>query len=75
MKCPYCDRNMQDGIISGDGRSGVYWKSGDKKADLWDKLGGTGKIEAAEHSLAAFTIKACYCVSCHKMIFDTEIGK
>lgn len=75
MKCPYCEQDMQKGIISGDGRCMVYWKAGDKKANLWDKLGGTGKIEAADYSLGTFEIEACYCTSCHKMIFETDIGK
>ena len=44
MKCPYCDQEMQGGIISGSGRSGVYWKKGDKKANFMDILSGTGTV-------------------------------
>ena len=75
MKCPYCDKEMQKGIISGDGRSVVYWKSGDKKANLWDKIAETGRIKAVKYSLAVFTIEAYYCEACKKMIFETDISK
>ncbi len=75
MKCPYCNQEMQEGIISGDGRSGVYWKTGDKKANFMDMLGGTGKIEAVKYTLASFTIDANYCAACKKMIFETDISK
>ena len=74
MKCPYCGQEMLEGIISGDGRSGVYWKAGDQKANFMDKLGGTGKIESVRYTLATFTIEANYCLPCKKMIFETEIS-
>ena len=75
MKCPYCGQEMNEGIISGDGRSRVFWKAGDKKANLMDKLGGTGQIEAVQYTLATFTIEANYCNTCRKMIFETDIAK
>ena len=75
MKCPYCDKEMQKGIISGDGRSGVYWKAGDKKTNFTDKLTGIGRIKAVKYSLAVFTIEAYYCEACKKMIFETDILK
>lgn len=75
MKCPYCNQEMQKGIISGDGRSGVYWKPGDKKAGFMERLSGAGKIEAAKYTLASFTIEAEYCTTCKKVIFETEISK
>lgn len=75
MKCPYCNQEMQNGIISGDGRSKVYWKAGGKKANFTDKLGGTGKLEAVNYSLATFTIEADYCVTCKKIIFETDISE
>lgn len=64
---------MSKGILSGDGRSAVRWKAGDKKAGFMDTLNGSGVITAAKHSLATFTIEAYYCTSCKKMIFDTDI--
>ena len=75
MKCPFCDREMKKGIISGDGRGRVYWKSGDKKAGLADKLVGTGQLTAVKYSLAVFTIESYYCEACKKMIFETDISK
>lgn len=64
---------MSKGILSGDGRSTVRWKTGDKKAGYMDILSGSGVITAAKHSLATFIIEAYYCPSCRKMIFDTDI--
>lgn len=75
MNCPYCEKEMKKGIISGDGRSGVYWKAGEKRTDFKDKLGGTGKLKAVKYSLAVFEIQACYCPKCKKMIFDTEVSE
>lgn len=66
---------MQKGIISGDGRSEVYWKAGGKKANFMDKLSGTGKLEAVNYSLATFTIEADYCAACKKIIFETAISE
>lgn len=73
MDCPYCDREMDKGILSGDGRSNVRWKSGSKKAGFMDTLCDSGRVTAAKHTLAAFTIESYYCPSCKKMIFDTDI--
>lgn len=75
MKCLYCDQEMQGGIISGSGRSGVYWKKGDKKANFMDILGGTEIIKAAKYTLLSFTIEANYCEACKKVIFETDISK
>ena len=75
MKCPYCDQEMQKGIISGSGRKGVYWKPGDKKANFMDILSGTGLIKSAKHTLFSFTIESDYCNACKKIIFETDISK
>ncbi len=75
MECPYCNQEMQRGIISGDGRSRVYWKAGRKKSGFIDKLCGRGKIKAANYPLATFTIEADYCAACKKMIFETDISE
>lgn len=73
MKCPYCGKEMQKGILSGDGRANVTWKAGEKKTGEFDRLIGIGKVTAAKHTLTTFTIEAEYCIYCKKMIFDTEI--
>lgn len=78
MKCPYCNQEMLKGIISGDGRSKVYWKAGDSKATFVDKISGAagaGKIEAVKYTLMSFTIEAHYCPACKKMIFETDISE
>ena len=31
MNCPFCGKEMQKGILSGDGRSALTWKAGEKK--------------------------------------------
>lgn len=74
MNCPYCEKEMEKGVISGDGRSGVYWKAGEKRAGFMDKLGGEGRLNAVKYSLAVFEIDAYYCRECKKMIFDTELS-
>lgn len=76
MKCPYCNKEMEQGIISGDGRYGVYWKTGNKKANIIDKLIGKARvIEAVDYTYIrnTFIIKANYCDTCKKILIDTEI--
>ena len=75
MKCPYCGAEMLEGILSGDGRSPVTWKQGDRKAGLMDRITGTGTVTAAKRNLVTFTIEAAYCPDCGKMIFDTGVTK
>ena len=76
MTCPFCHGEMQRGVISGDGRTGVFWKAGERKASLVDQIVGIGAVKAAKRRLGAFTIdNACYCAACKKMIFDTEIRR
>ena len=73
MVCPFCGKEMSKGILSGNGKSTVRWKIGDKKADFYDTLSDSGRITAAKYRLLVFTIEAYYCSSCKKMIFDTDI--
>ena len=76
MTCPFCRAEMQRGVMSGDGRTGVYWKAGDRKASLVDHVVGIGAVKAARRRLGTFTIdNVYYCAACKKMIFDTEIGR
>jgi len=58
----------------GDGRSRVFWKSGDQKPSLGDRILGRGIVTAARYRLATFSIGTFYCEPCRKMIFETEIG-
>ena len=73
MTCPFCKKEMQHGILSGDGRSNVTFKAGDKKTGGFDRFIGIGKVTAAKHGPATFAIDANYCPDCKKMIFDTDI--
>ena len=75
MLCPYCQKEMQRGIVSGDGRSKVYFNPSDKPKSLMDKLDGSGKLTAIKYTLATFRVEANYCDSCKKMIIDTDLSK
>lgn len=74
MKCPFCGEEMQHGAICGDGRSRVSWEAEGEKIGFFDKLAGVGLIDA-KYTWGWFRIEADYCQQCHKMIFDTVIGK
>ena len=73
MNCPFCGKEMQHGILSGDGRSAVTFKPGEKKTGWFDRLIGIDKLTAAKYTLTAFMIDADYCPGCKKMVFDTDI--
>ena len=73
MNCPFCGKEMQKGILSGDGRSPVTWKQGDRKTGFIEQMVGTGTVTAAKRNLVSFRIEAWYCPDCHKMIFDTDV--
>ncbi len=75
MICPFCSQEMRKGVMSGDGRSRVFWKAGDQKATFAERLTGAGLVSAAKYRLAVFTMETYYCDNCRKMIFDTEIGR
>ena len=73
MQCPFCNKEMQPGILSGDGRSRITFKPGEKKTGWFDRLIGIDNLTAAKYTLTTFTIDADYCPGCKKMIFDTDI--
>ena len=73
MKCPYCEKEMQKGIISSNDRSKLFWEPENEKLGVMDKIVGKGIIDA-DYSLAKFKIKADYCKACKKMIFNTNIS-
>jgi len=52
MTCPYCGREMKAGILSGDGRSPVTWKQGEKRAGILDTIVGSGTVTAARRNRA-----------------------
>lgn len=75
--CPYCGRPMERGILSGDGRSAVYWKAGNDRARLFDRLNGIGRVTNIKTPAFGvfFTVPADYCARCKKIIFDADISK
>ena len=73
MKCPFCENEMQIGLITGDGRTKVHWTPEGEKLSLIDNIVGKGRIDA-DYTLSQFKIKANYCTKCKKMIFDTDIS-
>ena len=75
MTCPFCGKEMEKGIMSGDGRSKVRWKAGDKKSDIWDALSFSGIVTGIDYSIASFTVESYFCSACKKMIFDTDVEK
>lgn len=76
MICPFCNNEMEKGIMSGDGRYTVRWKAGDKPADIGDTFSGIVKVEAVEYPiLSGFRLETYFCKDCGKMIFDTTISE
>lgn len=73
MKCPFCENEMQLGLITGDGRSTVHWTPEGEKLGVLASMVGKGRIDA-DYTLTKFSIKANYCSKCKKMIFDTDIS-
>ena len=75
MKCPYCDREMRLGTLSGDGRKKLHWKEGNKKPSFGDLIAGIGQVKGVRYGLASFKIDAWYCKNCRKIIMDTEVDE
>ncbi len=73
MICPYCGKEMREGLLTGDGRSALRWSDNDEKLSIFDKLGGKGTVESAQYNWAAFKLDAVYCSDCKKLIIDTDI--
>ncbi len=63
MLCPYCNKEMYQGFITGDGRRGATWKPE-------DPLSETKRVTVARFNLTSFKIKASYCNTCKKMIIN-----
>lgn len=74
MKCPYCENEMQVGILRGDGRSAVKFLKNGEKHSFMDTMEGKGRIDT-KYSWSIFTIDANFCDKCKKMIIDTDVQK
>ena len=77
MICPYCDNEMIDGNLSGDGRSPLRFSPGDKRLPFFEQIGGTGQLTAAKSSFwqSGSLVKAGFCRACSKIIIDTDVQK
>ena len=73
MKCPFCEKEMQKGVIFSNDRSKIFWEPENEKLGVMDRIVGKGMIDA-DYSLAKFRIHADYCIACKKMIFSTDIS-
>ena len=77
MLCPYCNQEMTDGNLSGDGRSPLIFSPGDKRLPFFELIGGTGKLTAARQTFweAGSRVKANFCKACKKIIIYTDVVK
>jgi hypothetical protein len=75
MKCPYCEKEMKNGILFGDGRAKVRWQPKEEKIGLLDKMVTEKGCVDAQYTLARFEIICDYCDSCNKIIIDTKVSE
>ena len=73
LRCPYCEKEMQRGTLSGSSQAPFGWKAEGKKASLFDALMGNGKLTAANYGPARFSVGAYFCADCKKLLIDTDI--
>ena len=71
--CPYCQKEMQEGMIIGDGRNKVRWEAANKKMGIIEKMITDKGCLEANYTLAHFQIEANYCAACGKIIIDNHI--
>ena len=68
MNCPYCDKEMQKGVIVANAKWSVVWKAEDEHGIVNDE----GKVKLSKAPwLGPCEIEAFYCDDCKKMIIDT----
>ena len=76
MNCPYCNGDMQAGVIRFDGRSGCRWEREGESIGFWDSLGGVGTLTAADiRMFSGGRLPGHFCPSCKKLIIDTDLTK
>ena len=78
MKCPYCNEEMQHGVLRGDGRSRVRFVQAGKKHTWADDLAGIGVVKTNNASGGSFwklELEGDYCEKCKKLILDAEVSK
>lgn len=73
MRCPYCDKEMQAGVIRGDGRETPrFIRNGEKKHSLADYINGKGAL-TVNFSWNKFLLDANYCTSCKKFVIENDV--
>ena len=75
MKCPYCENEMMNGSLIGDGRTKVRWHNEGEKIVTFEKITSEKGMIEAKYKLTTFTIKGYYCDKCEKIIIDTKVKK
>ncbi len=65
MKCPYCDREMEQGLLQGMRR--VAWVKKQHKICILPKQ---GEILLENNSINDFIFSAQICKSCKKIVID-----
>lgn len=75
MNCPWCEREMQSGVITGDGRSRIRFQPDGVKYTFGDLLCGTGVLTAAVIKFMTANVPAHYCDRCGKMVIETKVAK
>ncbi|MBD5128823.1 MAG: hypothetical protein HDT43_02700 [Ruminococcaceae bacterium] len=69
MNCPYCDKEMQKGIIIANAKWNVVWKAVDEHGIVNDE----NKVKLSKFAFfGPYEIEAFYCGGCQKMIIDME---
>ncbi len=69
MKCPYCNREMETGVIQSPHE--IAWKR--RKSLVGAAELQEGSVVLAEHSfMKGSTVTACLCRHCNKVIIDVS---
>lgn len=63
MKCPYCNNELQQGIIAFGMRSKAVWRPNEECSEV-------KKIIVVPYSFDCDEIEAAFCNNCKKMVLD-----
>lgn len=75
MKCPFCGKEMANGVIFGDPRMKVRWRNQDEKLDMVDVVFVDKGHLPAKYTLTKFEMPGDYCTECGKIILDVKEEK
>lgn len=74
MKCPYCEAEMTEGRLQGDGRTTLRFIADGDKIGFAGYINGKGRVDA-KYTFGTLTINAHYCDTCKKIIINTDVQK